>query len=95
MPPGIRKNTYPAEDPIDSLSVTPSVIAERAVNGRAGRSCLARGVLYALEPAKGELLWRDASAFTRGLTRRVPADTITPELELVLCRISAPFPQSF
>jgi hypothetical protein len=46
---------------------------------------LALGVLYAFEPAKGDLLWtRRVGIDTQILPLRVPADALTPELALVL-----------
>lgn len=74
------------DDAMPSLSVTPSVKAERAVAGSKDLVIsLARGVLYALEPAKGEVRWvRRLGIDTTVLPLRVPADAITPELLLAL-----------
>jgi outer membrane protein assembly factor BamB len=74
------------EDALPSLSVTPSVKAERAVASvQPLVLALARGVLYALEPAKGELRWaRRVGIDTNVLPLRVPADAITPDLLLVV-----------
>jgi outer membrane protein assembly factor BamB len=74
------------EDALPSMSVTPSVKAERAVGGSQPLVlALARGVLYALEPAKGELRWaRRVGIDTHLLPLRVPADAITPELVLAV-----------
>ena len=67
------------EDALDSISVTPSLKAERAakVKGPLILS-LARGALYAFEPATGELRWaRRVGIDTHVLPLRVPADAIT------------------
>jgi outer membrane protein assembly factor BamB len=74
------------DDALPSLSVTPSVQMIRpVVASKPILLALARGVLYALEPAKGELLWaRRVGIDTHVLPLRVPADAITPELLLVL-----------
>ena len=73
-------------DALPSLSVTPSLKAERAVLGSKSLVlALARGVLYALEPAKGEVRWvKRVGIDTRRLPLRVPADALTPELALVV-----------
>jgi hypothetical protein len=74
------------EDALPSLCVTPSVRAERAVAGaRTLVLALARGVLYALEPATGNLRWaRRLGIDTNVLPLRVPADAITPDLLLAV-----------
>jgi outer membrane protein assembly factor BamB len=74
------------DDKLPSLSVTPSVQLVRPVAASKPLVlALARGVLYALEPAKGELRWaRRVGIDTHVLPLRVPADVITPELLLVL-----------
>lgn len=74
------------DDGLPSLSVTPSVKYERPVAGPKDLVLsLARGVLYALEPTKGEMRWaRRLGIDTTVLPLRVPADTITPELLLVV-----------
>lgn len=76
----------PDEDRLPSLAITPSLLAERAVQVPGGPVlALARGVLYALDPARGELRWaRRVGIDTRVAPLRVPADAITPELVLVL-----------
>ncbi len=73
------------EDQLESISVTPSLQAERTVNVKGPPVLsLARGVLYALEPTNGELRWaRRVGIDTHVLPLRVPADAITPELVLV------------
>lgn len=75
-----------AEDGLASLSVTPSVKRERPVAAKKPLIlALARGVLYALEPANGELRWaRRVGVDTHVLPVRVPADAITPEILLVM-----------
>jgi outer membrane protein assembly factor BamB len=80
------KPTSFSEDVLPSLSVTPSVKAERAVAGNHPLVLsLARGVLYALDPARGEVRWvRRVGIDTNVLPVRVPADAITPELLLTL-----------
>ncbi|HZZ82621.1 MAG TPA: PQQ-binding-like beta-propeller repeat protein, partial [Gemmataceae bacterium] len=80
------KQNVAAEDDLPSLSITPTVAFTRpvAVSGPLVLA-LARGVLYALEPTKGELRWaRRVGIDTHVLPLRVPADAITPELLLVL-----------
>ncbi|MBI2806007.1 MAG: PQQ-binding-like beta-propeller repeat protein [Planctomycetes bacterium] len=73
------------DDPFPSLSVTPRVQSDRGVKTTGPPIlALARGVLYALEPTKGELRWaRRVGIDTSALPLRVPADSITPELALV------------
>ena len=74
------------EDVLPSLSVTPSVKAGLgAKSSPAPVLALARGVLYALDPANGDLRWvRRLGIDTHLLPLRVPADDLTPELVLAL-----------
>jgi hypothetical protein len=83
--PEAKRPTFD-EDALPSLSVTPSVKAERAIaSSQPLVLALARGVLYALEPAKGELRWaRRVGIDTNVLPLRVGADAITPDLLLVV-----------
>jgi outer membrane protein assembly factor BamB len=78
------------DDDLPSLSVTPIVQAasrerERSEPTKENVLALARGVLYVLEPTRGELRWvRRLGIDTHVLPLRVPADAITPELLLAL-----------
>ena len=74
------------EDALPSLRVTPSVKAGGgAKSAQPSVLALARGVLYALDPANGELRWaRRLGIDTHLLPLRVPADELTPELVLAL-----------
>ena len=75
-----------ADDALPSLSVAPSVKAEQAALGTHPLILsLARGVLYALDPATGNVRWvRRVGIDTNVVPLRVPADAITPELLLTL-----------
>ena len=81
-----EKRTLLEEDALPSLSVTPSLKAERTAATSPGLVlALARGVLYALEPAKGEVRWvKRVGIDSRAAPLRVPADLLTPELALVV-----------
>src|ERR1019366_205532 len=74
------------EDTLPSLSVTPSLKAIRTVRSSNQLVlALARGVLYALEPTKGEVRWvKRVGIDTQALPLRVPPDALTPELALVV-----------
>jgi hypothetical protein len=81
-----EKRALLEEDALASLSVTPSLKADRsAATSSAPVLALARGVLYALEPAKGEIRWvKRVGIDARSAPLRVPADLLTPELALVV-----------
>ncbi len=81
-----ENKVVPAGDALPNLSVTLSLAAERSVKtGGPPVLALARGVLYALDPGKGDLRWaRRVGIDTHVLPLRVPADTITPELVLAV-----------
>jgi outer membrane protein assembly factor BamB len=80
------RSVIDAGDSLPSLSVTPLVQMDRPVTGSHPLVLsLARGVLYALEPANGAVRWsRRLGIDTNVLPLRVPADAITPELLLAL-----------
>ena len=74
------------EDDLPGLLVTPALVKATA-GASPGRVvlALARGVLYALDPACGDFRWaRRVGIDTSVLPLHVPADPITPELLLVV-----------
>jgi outer membrane protein assembly factor BamB len=82
---GTAANGAIDDDALPSLVVTPALTAGKASPGRGVALALARGVLYAFDPERGELRWaRRVGMDTTVLPLRVPADVITPELLLVL-----------
>lgn len=78
--------TLPAEDRIPSFFVAPAVGKTLPVPKESGVVLAqARGVLYALEPERGQVRWvRRVGVDTSLLPLRVPASTVAPELVLVL-----------
>ncbi len=75
-----------AEDVLPSVAFTPAVGKTNAAPVSDGVVlALARGVLYAFEPARGDLRYvRRLGVDTTVLPLRVPASDITPEMLLVL-----------
>jgi outer membrane protein assembly factor BamB len=79
------KRAILSDDAFPSLSVTPTVKEGTVAVTQPLVLSLARGVLYVLEPSKGEIRWvRRVGIDTHLLPLRVPADAITPELLLVV-----------
>lgn len=86
-PAGATTQSVAIDD--DALpGLLPMPFLKRGKNGRAPGGvalAMARGVLYAFEPAHGDFRWsRRVGIDTSVLPLRVPADPITPELVLVL-----------
>jgi outer membrane protein assembly factor BamB len=75
-----------AEDDPPGLLVAPALVKPTGPARPAGVTVgLARGVLYALDPVRGELRWATRVGHdTTVLPLRVPPDPITPELVLTL-----------
>lgn len=75
-----------SEDDVPSLYVVPAVVQSSAKTDQPGVVlALAHGVLYALEPARGDVRWvRRVGIDTTILPQRVPATDVFPERLLIL-----------